>query len=107
MGAAITGLDFFSRLAEQPMNLKTVCAVLRLAERPADVMITLFSAMRLVQQVNGKYSPTKLARKFLAEKSSFSLIPYFASMADRADCRDLLAVLRTGKSVGLPGVIRE
>jgi hypothetical protein len=104
LGAAITELDFFSRLAEQPMNLTALCASLGLAERPADVMITLFSAMGLIRQVHGKYSVTKLARKFLVAKSPFSLRPYFASMADRLDCRELITALRTGKPVGLPGV---
>lgn len=86
------------------MNLRTVCTALRLAERPADVMLTLFSAMGLIQHVNRKYCVTKLARKFLVTKSPFSLRPYFASMAHRPDCRDLLTVLRTGIPVGLPGV---
>jgi len=104
LGAAIAELDFFSRLAERPMNLKTICASLRLAERPVDVMITLFSAMGLIHQVRGKYSVTKLASDFLVAKSPFFLGPYFASIADRPDCQDLLIVLRTGKPIGLPGV---
>lgn len=104
LGAAIAELGFFNRLAEKPMNLKALCASFHLAERPADVMVTLFSAMRLIQYVNGKYSVTKLARNFLFDKSPSCLRPYFASMADRSDCQDLLAVLRAGKPVGLPGV---
>ena len=104
LGAAIAELDFFSRLAERPMSLKAICASLRLAERPVDVMITLFSAMGLIHQVRGKYSVTKLARDFLVSKSPFFLGPYFASIVDRPDCQDLLTVLRTGKPIGLPGV---
>ena len=104
LSVAVAELGFFSRLAEKPMNPLGICASLHIAERPVDVMLTLFSAMSLVHLVHGKYRVTKLAREFLVAKSPFFLGPYIASIADRPDCQDLLTVLRSGKPIGLPGV---
>ena len=104
LSVAVAQLDFFSRLAEKPMNPLAICASLHLAERPVDVMLTLFSAMGLVHLVHGKYRVTKLAREFLVNESPFFLGSYIASIADRPDCQDLLTVLRSGRPIGLPGV---
>jgi hypothetical protein len=104
LSVAVAQLDFFSRLAEKPMNPLAICASLHLAERPVDVMLTLFSAMGLVHLVHGKYRVTKLAREFLVSESPFFLGSYIASIADRPDCQDLLTVLRSGRPIGLPGV---
>lgn len=103
LGAAIAGFDLFSRLAKRPMKQRTICTSLRLAQRPVDVMFTLFSAMGLVQDIDGKYHVTKTARQFLVAESPWFLGSYFASFLDRQACQDLLKVLRSGRPIGLSG----
>ncbi len=51
--AAICHLDLFSRLAEKPADLSSICGALDLRERPADVMLTLLTAMGLLQNTGG------------------------------------------------------
>src|SRR5262245_3786683 len=50
LGAAVVHLDFFSWLAEHPADLQGICAGCGLASRPADVMLTLFTALGLVER---------------------------------------------------------
>ena len=95
--AGVVGLDFFSWLAEWPSDLAGVCRGLELAERPADVMLTLFAANGLVRCEGGVFRVTELAREHLVKGSPWFLGPYYASLKDRPVCADLLRVLRTGK----------
>jgi hypothetical protein len=100
LGAAVTELDFFSWLAKSPTDAKAICASLGLAERPVDVMLTLFSAMGLVEKRGEVFHPTETAREFLVRDSPWFLGPYYSSLGGRPGCRDLLEVLRSGKPVG-------
>ncbi len=100
LAAAVTGLDFFSWLAKSPADAKTICTALGLAERPVDVMLTLFSAMRLVEKSGDTFRLTKNAREFLVRDSPWFLGPYYSSFAEHPMCRDLLEVLRSGKPAG-------
>jgi len=93
--AALCHLDLFSRLAEQPADLPTLCRALDLRERPADVMLTLLTAMGLLENKNGIFSVTLMAREHLIQTSPWFIGPYFASVKERPVCRDILAVLRT------------
>src|SRR5580658_5553388 len=93
--AALCHLDLFSRLAEQPMDLPSLCRALDVRERPADVMLTLLTAMRLLQNNGGKFSLTTMAREYLLPSSPCFMGPYFATAKERPVCRDILAVLRT------------
>lgn len=95
--AAICHLDLFTRLAEQPADLPALCRALNLRERPADVMLTLFTAMGLLQNSGGLFSLTAMAREYLVKSSPWFTGPYFASVKERPVCRDILAVLRTGQ----------
>ena len=97
LGAAITGLDFFTRLAQQPADLKTICKIFGTHERPTDVMLTLFTALELVRQRDGLFEVTETAREFLVKDSYWYLGPYYGSMQDRPVCKDFLTVLRTDK----------
>ena len=56
-------LDFFSWLGAHPSTLAAVCAAHGLAERPADVMLTLFSAMSLIHQRDGVFALTETGRE--------------------------------------------
>jgi SAM-dependent methyltransferase len=93
--AALCHLDLFSRLAEQPADLPALCRALEVRERPADVMLTLLTAMGLLQRHDGVFSLTTLAREHLVSSSPWFIGPYFASVKERPVCRDILAVLRT------------
>ena len=95
--AAIVQLDFFSWLAANPADKATICRELQLAERPADVMLTLFTANGFVRQENGVFHVTEVAREHLVRGSPWFLGPYFGSLKDRPVALDMLKVLRTDK----------
>lgn len=97
LAAAVTGLDFFTTLSKQPADLKTICKMFGIQERPADVMLTLFAAMELIQQRNGMFELTENGREFLTKDSYWYLGAYFGAMKERPVCKDMLTVLRTGK----------
>lgn len=97
LGAAVVGLDFFTWLGQSPAPAGAICASLGLAERPVDVMLTLFSAMGLVENSHGIFCATKKAREFLVRDSPWFLGPYYSSFADRPVCQLLLEILRTDK----------
>lgn len=95
--AALAHLDFFTWLDEHPATLGAMCVHFGIHTRPADVMLTLFSAMGLVTQSGGVFHLTVRAREHLTAKSPWNIAPYYASMKDRAPTLDMLKVLRTGK----------
>lgn len=97
---AISRLDFFNWLSRCPADLASICAGLQIAARPADVMVTLFTAMGLVRREENRYTLTDLAREFLTASSPWDLSPYFASLQERPICQDILEVLRTGRPFG-------
>ncbi|MEP6919012.1 MAG: methyltransferase, partial [Acidobacteriota bacterium] len=70
---------------------------LGLTDRPADVTLTLFSAMGLIEARDGVFHVTDTAREHLVAGSPWFLGPYYAALKDRPVCLDLLEVLRTGK----------
>ena len=95
--AAISHLDLFTWLNEKPADLHAICRALDLRNRPADVMLTLFTAMGLLQQENGTFALTDLAREHLVKSSPWNISPYFDSTKERPVCRDMVTVLHTGK----------
>ncbi|MFA6544689.1 MAG: methyltransferase [Limisphaerales bacterium] len=95
--AAIVHLDFFTWLAAHPADKATLCRELQLAERPADVMLTLFTANGFVRAGQGVFHVTEVAREHLVAGSPWFLGPYFASLKDRPVALDMLKVLRTGR----------
>ncbi len=95
---AISHLGFFTWLNHnQPANLPTICRALDLRERPADVMLTLLTAMGLLKIQHEAFSLSDLAREHLVKSSPWNIGPYFDSTSERPVCRDMLTVLRTGK----------
>lgn len=95
--AAISHLDFFTWLSEHPGNLSAICAGLDLRDRPTDVMLTLFTAMGLVESKNGIFQITAAAQEHLIKSSPWFIGPYYDSMKERPVAKDILAVLRTGQ----------
>jgi SAM-dependent methyltransferase len=94
---ALVQLDFFTSLAAKPAGLETICAGFGIKERPADVMVTLFTAMGFLENRDGVFTLTPLAREHLVKTSPWFIGPYYASLKDRPVCTDLLTVLRTDR----------
>src|SRR6266511_2794626 len=98
LGAAVVYFDFFTWLADHPSDQATICRELQIVERPTDVMLTLFTALGLVELKAGVFHVTELAREHLVKSSPWFLGPYYASLKDRPVCKDYVTVLRTGRT---------
>jgi len=97
LGAAVAHLDLFTWLAAQPATLGAIAQQFELQLRPTDVMMTLFNAMGLTTPSGGVFHVTLRAREHLNAASPFNLAPYFATMKDRPQTKEMLQVLRTGR----------
>ena len=97
LAAGVAHLDFFTWLADHPSTFAAICGRFEIHPRPADVMLTLFTAMGLCTQAGGCFHLTLRAREHLVAGSRWNLAPYYVSMKDRAPTLDMLKVLRTGK----------
>jgi hypothetical protein len=95
--AAVAWLDFFSWLSGNPSDQAGICSGLQIEHRPADVMLTLLAAMKLIEERDGKYYLTEVAKEHLASDSSWNLTPYLETMRERPTCKDMLQVLRSGR----------
>lgn len=96
--AALTEFDFFTWLRAYPGNHDDICRGLGLAARPADVMLTLFTAEGYVARAeDGAFHVTPLAQDHLVSTSPFFIGPYFASLKERPVVRDFVTILRTGR----------
>jgi SAM-dependent methyltransferase len=104
VAVATIAIDFFSWLAKSPADLKTISTSLGLAERPVDVMLSLFCAMRYIEKKDETFHLTEVAREFLVRDSPWFLGPYFAYFVDRPVYQGLLETLRTDKPGGWSGV---
>ncbi len=97
LAAAVVHLDFFTWLADHPSTLGAICAHFELHARPADVLLTLCTAMGLVTMSGGVFHLTVRAREHLVTGSPYCLGPYYAALRDRPQTLDMVKVLRTGK----------
>jgi hypothetical protein len=97
LGAALVHFDFFTWLAEHPADLAAICRELQIVERPADVMLTLFTAMGFVELRAGVFHVTDLAREHLVKSSPWFLGSYYAALKERPVLQDFVSVLRTGR----------
>jgi hypothetical protein len=97
---SIAYLDFFSFLKDNPQTFDEICAKLKIASRPADVMLSLFLAMELIEKDGTSYKLTDISHESLVNNSSTSLVPYYASLKNRPQCKEFLDVLKTGKPAG-------
>jgi len=94
---AVAHLDFFSWLDKNPADIQEVCSSLQIEERPADVMLTLFKSLNLIEEQEGLYHLTELSKDHLIKQSPWFLGPYISSLKERPICDQMLNVLRTGK----------
>lgn len=95
--AAIVHLDLFTWLLEHPSTFDQLCEGLDLAQRPADVLVTLAAANGLIARRDGVLTVTEMAREHLTRGSAFNLAAYYASLKDRPVVQDFVRVLHTGK----------
>ncbi|MGV3756760.1 MAG: methyltransferase [Verrucomicrobiota bacterium] len=105
--AAVARLDFFTWLARNPSTLAGICTGCGFQERPTDVMLTLFTAMGLVERRAGKFQVSASAAEHLVGGSPFNLAPYYASLKERPIAKDYESVLRTGKTANWSGLKDE
>jgi SAM-dependent methyltransferase len=97
LGAAVSHLNLFTWLAEHPSTLGAICARFDLRTRPADVLLTLCSAMGLVTQAGGVFHVSLRAREHLVDGSPWCLRPYYDTLKKRPQTQEFVQVLRTGK----------
>lgn len=95
---AVSHLDLFTWLADNPSDKAAICRKFDLRERPADVMLTLLSAMGLLRTEGEVFYLTEMAREHLVTSSPWCVGPYFASIKERPVCMDMVQVLRTGRA---------
>lgn len=95
--AALCEFDFFTWLAAHPADKATICRELGIAERPTDVMLSLFTANQFIRAEHGVFQVTPVAAEHLVRTSPFFIGAYYASLKERPVVRDFVKILRTGK----------
>lgn len=103
IAAALVHLDFFTWLAKNPSAKDAICAHFGITERPTDVMLTLCAANGFVENRDGVFHATEMAREHLSKDSPWNLGPYYDSLHSRPIAKDFLEVLRTDKPAGWSG----
>jgi len=101
--AALVHLDFFTWLGANPCSKEEIRAHFGFAERPTDVMLTLFVANGFITCHQGRVEVTQVAREHLTSGSPWNLSPYYASLKNRPITLDFLSVLKTDKPAGWGG----
>lgn len=97
---AVVYLDFFTFLKDRPRTSEDICAKLNTIHRPTDVMLSLLLAMELIKKNGMKYELTGISRDYLVSDSPANLVPYYASLKDRPQCKEFYDVLKSGKPAG-------
>jgi predicted nicotinamide N-methyase len=97
---AIAHLDFFTFLKDHSRTFEEICANFEVDSRPTDVMLSLFLAMGLIEKDGTEYKLTDISSEYLVSNSPVSLVPYYASLKNRPQCKEFHDVLKTGKPAG-------
>ncbi len=97
---AIAHLDFFTFLEDRSRTFEEICAHFSIVPRPTDVMLSLLMAMELIEKVGKEYELTDISREYLVSDVEPSLVPYYASLKNRPQCREFYEVLKTGNPAG-------
>jgi SAM-dependent methyltransferase len=93
---AVAYFDIFNRLNDSPTDIEGVCHGLGIRRRPADVLLTLLKAYRLLREKRRLFYLTDVARDYLVKSSPFDLTSYVDSLRENPVCRQMAKVLRTG-----------
>lgn len=101
LSAAIGWLQLFEHLSKKPSRIEQLCHDLKVAQRPALVLLTMLQAQGLLLlDARGQYSLSQLSKEFLLSESRWSLVPCFAALKDRPSCVAIRDVLRSGSPMG-------
>ena len=66
--------------AERPRTLQEVCDALNIASRPAEALVSVSTALGLLEERDGRYALTPVAEDYLLEESA----TYFGGYFDQA-----------------------
>lgn len=91
--SAVSHFDFFSLMTESALTAAELGRASGIAERPLDVMLTLFLARGLVRRQGATFALTDAARRYLVRGSEHSLVPYYSSLATRPQSLEFREVL--------------
>jgi 3-hydroxy-5-methyl-1-naphthoate 3-O-methyltransferase len=94
---AISHFDLFTEINDKKFDFKGVCNHFKIDTRCADVMLTYFFALGLLMVDNGIFYLTINAKEFLLKTSQWSLLPYFATQAERPIVEKMANALKTGE----------
>jgi predicted nicotinamide N-methyase len=97
---AVAHLDLFSFLKHAPRTFDEICGGLKVAPRPTDVMLSLLLALELIEKDGERFGLTDVSKAYLVSDSAESLVPYYASLANRPQCLEFREIFRTGKPAG-------
>src|SRR3954453_16891311 len=95
LGCAIIFLDLLTWLKDRPSTKGEICSHFGIAERPTDVMLTLFVAMGLLRREGETIHLNDVAGEHLTASPQWYLGSYYASLKERPVCKDFLQVLKT------------
>lgn len=98
--AAVAHFDVFSYVMRYTPSFDQLCHDLRLAPRPADVLITLLVSLGLLARQDGRLIAAAVAQEYLTQQSPWSLCPYYASLGQRPQCLEFQEVLATDRPAG-------
>ena len=101
--AALVEFDFFTWLAAHPASLAGICEHFGFAARPADVMLTLFTARDYVRRDGEIFHVTPTGREHLVAGSPWYLAPYFAALKERPFVQDFVHILTSGQPASWGG----
>lgn len=97
--AAVAEFDVFSWLDEHgPVPAQELREAMGWAERPADVLLTLCAAHRLIHrdlEAGDRVTVGDVARQHLVAGSPYDLRVYYSSLSERPAVREFAEVLRT------------
>jgi predicted O-methyltransferase YrrM len=101
LSAAVVEFHVFERLASNPQSFDDLRTELRLAPRPANVLITaLRAAGLLTMNSDGRLDLTPLAREHLLPGGEFDVSGYISLAADSPGVREMIVRLRTNRPSG-------
>ncbi|NOX32724.1 MAG: methyltransferase [Deltaproteobacteria bacterium] len=97
---SVAYFDFFSFFKNTPRTFTEICEHFKIVSRPADVMLSLFLAMKLINKTKTAYLLSDVSMEYLVDSSPESLVPYYASLKNRPQCIEFRDILLSGKPAG-------
>ncbi len=104
---AIGHFNFFTWLSSNPSDFETIVSKFKIASRPADVMLTYFTALRLIERKDNQFYTTAYSNEHLIDNAEWNLIPYFSTQTERPIVKKMLEVLKSGQPASWGGKENE